>query len=561
MEKKGATRRAASAAWSGGSARLVLLMTIAMLVAPATAARAQFNSGSSGVHGAFPPAQNAQGDPVEIPDNYAFLVWNVRTGGVRYCGSYTPGTGLDTCNVGSNPDVSAQIPGIPQGGLTTGVYEFTSFAVNNPLNFFGRQIVVVGATPNTPLSILSQTDITLSVTGSGSSLHFQARGWDGRSPGSGDNPTLNIAVAGGRGGPGGFDGGASGNGGATPSDGSTGLGPQGGAGGQANGTPNESLHALAAQSSPLNPSLVPLAGGSGGGGAGGVSAGHSNCGPNVTGYAGGSGGGGGGALLLAATGTVSIGPGVIMNLHGGNGGRNNSSGCAQFGSGGAGGSLRVVATFITGTGTVNLGGGVRLDGVQAGGGFLRMEATSNTYTGGVNGPPAGGSFVSFPTAPIPSNLPVLRITSVAGTATPVSPQAALATPDVTFETPIESPVTLQVAANNVPVGTTVNIKVVPAVGSPTTATTTPLAGTNASSTADATVTLPPGAGVITASASFNVSSGQTAGLLPAALPLIDGERAELVEVVAGVDGSSRTYLVAKSGARFELGRRSSPGLQ
>jgi hypothetical protein len=89
------------------------------------------------------------------------------------------------------------------------------------------------------------------------------------------------------------------------------------------------------------------------------------------------------------------------------------------------------------------------------------------------------------------------------------------------------------------------------------ATTNGLDGTVASSSAQATVTLPPGAGIITASATFNVAGGGGGGgggMAFNSLPLIDGARPTQVEVVAGADGVSRTYLVAQSGARFEIGQ-------
>jgi hypothetical protein len=125
----------------------------------------------------------------------------------------------------------------------------------------------------------------------------------------------------------------------------------------------------------------------------------------------------------------------------------------------------------------------------------------------------------------------------------------LITPDITFANAIQTAINVAVAASNVPLGTTVNIKVIPATGSPTTGTTSGLAGSVASSTASAMVTLPPGAGVITATATFN--TGQQALNM---LPLINGERPAQVEVVAEADGTSRTYLIAKSGARFEVGQ-------
>ena len=125
--------------------------------------------------------------------------------------------------------------------------------------------------------------------------------------------TSNFAIAGARGGPGGFDGGASGNGGAIPGNGSAGFGPVGGAGGRADAVTAADLNAVGAGAPPLNPSLTPLVGGSGGGGAAGL--GPTNtfaCTTNTLGYGGGPGGGGGGAILLAASNTVTLGSGVSI---------------------------------------------------------------------------------------------------------------------------------------------------------------------------------------------------------------------------------------------------------
>jgi hypothetical protein len=247
---------------------------------------------------------------------------------------------------------------------------------------------------------------------------------------------------------------------------------------------------------------------------------------------------------------VTLGPNVTLRLFGGQGGANSQ--CGLVGGGGAGGNVRIVADQFIGTGSIDVSGGLNGAGsLRASGGFVRIEASSNTFTGAITGP-AGGSFISFPTAPIPATQPLLKITAVGGSGAPPNPNATLVSPDITFASPITSPVTVDLAANNVPTGTTVTVKVVPAVGSPTTATSSGLTGTTASSTAQATVTLPPGAGIITASATFTASN-QSAALFPSALPLIDGERPQRVEVVAAADGRSHTYLLSRSGARFEIG--------
>lgn len=517
-------------------AAVTLMCGLLLSAAPGTALAQFFNSGSSGVHGEFPPVPTG-GPP---SSTYHYLVWNVSTGHVWFCNTYTLANGLDACD--DTAVAEAQIP--IAGGISDGVYHFTNFSVVTSAGH--RQIVIVGANPNTPLTILSQNDITLT-GGSPYVATLYIRGWDGKTP---QGSALNLSVVGGRGGPGGFDGGLSGNGGATPGDGSAGLGPAGGPGGSTSGTTIDGLSGVAAQATPLNPSLTPLGGGSGGGGGAGVGpTAPAVCNTTSLGYAGGGGGGGGGALLLAASNRVTLGPSSVIYAHGGNGGSASSS--CGYGGGGAGGSVRIVATDITGSGTIYLHGGVRGNGqAQASGGFIRLESSFNTYSGTISGS-AGGSFLSFPTAPLPTNQPQLRITSINGTAAPATPAAGLTSPDIAFPNAIETPVTLEVAASNVPMNTTVNIRVTPAVGAPTTASTTLSNGTPASSTGQATVTLPPGAGVVTATATFNVSGS---GFAANALPLIDGERPRQVEVVAMADGTSKTFLIARSGARFELGQ-------
>jgi hypothetical protein len=525
---------------------MALVVAAAVVLHGAVPAEAQFQSGSSGIHGAFPPAPEGGTVP-----NAFYIVWNMKTGGVRYCSSYSEGSGSDQCSAGSAVNVFVQIPAIPPGGLTSGVYEFTNVQIIGPSGI-GRRVVVVGTSSNVPLSILSQGDITfVSQAGNGTSLVIPGQ--------TAPNVNTNFAEAGARGGPGGFDGGASGNGGTNPGNGSAGFGPSGGAGGQANATTIEGLNAASASAPPLNYSLTPLTGGSGGGGGAGASPTNTlGCGTAALGFGGGAGGGGGGAVLLAATGRVDLGSsavGIVAN--GGNGGRHlNAGSCNLAGGGGGGGSVRIVAREFTGAGTINVSPGLRGTGNQpAAGGHVRIETNLNTYTGNITGAGAG-SFLAFPTAAVPANQPVLRITSVGGIAAPANPAASLSTPDITFPSDVVAPVTLTVAANNVPTGTPVNIRVVPASGQPTTATTSGLTGSFGSSTATASVTLPPGAGVVTASASFSIAGGGEGpggGAAFNSLPLLDGKPPERVEVVALADGSSRAYLVAASGARFEWG--------
>ena len=518
----------------------VLAGIAAVLLCGATSVQAQYNSGSSGVHGAFPPAQ----EDGTVP-NTPYIVWNMRTGGVRYCSSYTLGSGSDQCSGGGG--VFVQIPNTSTGGPATGIYEFTTVNITT-ITGVHRTVAIVGTSSNVPLTMLSQNEITISGV-AGYQLNFHI---NGQTPPVANS---NFAEAGGKGGPGGFDGGASGNGGEIPEHGAAGFGPSGGAGGQAGATTAAELNAGGAGTPPVNQSLTPLTGGSGGGGAAGVSPANTlNCGTSALGYGGGSGGGGGGALLLAASSRVTIGATATIFANGGSGARNNLSSCGLFGGGGGGGSVRIVAQEFVGAGVINVSAGTRQNGANpAAGGHVRIETALNTFSGSITGA-GGGSFLSFPTAAVPANQPVLRVTAIAGTSAPANPSASLTAPDITFGSAIDAPVTVAVAASNVPLGTVVNVRVVPATGQPTTATTTGLSGTVSNSTATASVTLPPGAGVLTASATFTVGgAGGGGGGAFNRLPLIDGKLPERVEVATLADGRSRTYLIAESGARFEVG--------
>lgn len=517
---------------------LVVSVTAVVTLLAAPVAEAQYDSGSRGIHGSFPPVPSGMEQAPTPPDIF-HAVWNVRTGFVRYCYQYTLGSMSEQCN--GNAYATAQIPGIPAGGLTSGVYEFTN--VNIPA---GLMVVPVGYSPNTPIAILSQTDIVIgggSAWGPIGSLWFN--GWQG-----GNSPGSPFAQVGGKGGPGGFDGGNGGGGGDTPGHGAAGMGPVGGAGGRADASTYPDLYGSPAASSPSNPSLTPLAGGSGGGGgAGQTPTPLSACSATTLGAGGAGGGGGGGALLLAASGTITIHGAVYA--YGGQGG--NGYGSCGTGGYGAGGSVRLVAQTINGGGSVAVGGNGN-NTARPGGGYVRLEAA--VYSNALNiSNAAGGSFLTFPTAAIPTNQPALRITTVNGVSAPQNPTAQLATPDITFADAISNAVNVGLAAANVPPGTAIDVRVVPATGAPVTATSSPLVGSLTSSTASASVALPPGAGVITASATFSIggSGGGSGGMARRDLPKIDGRDVERVEVLAAADGSSRAYLVADSGARFELG--------
>ncbi|HUR46676.1 MAG TPA: hypothetical protein VMZ27_12435, partial [Candidatus Saccharimonadales bacterium] len=204
------------------------------------------------------------------------------------------------------------------------------------------------------------------------------------------------ATGGGRGGPGGFDGGYPGLDANTPPG--SGLGPGGGPGGQVCCAANSAgaggygtvggysvtTNKGAAYGSPL---LMPLAGGSGGGGIAGT--------PGV------GGGGGGGAILIGSNTRIDlISPGTV---------KANGGPCTSLNDG-SGGAIRLIAPVVTGNGTLSADGPC-----YGGSGRIRIDTTNRRAV----------TFTSNPTASIganmsvfPNPIPRLDIINAAGTAIP-----------------------------------------------------------------------------------------------------------------------------------------------
>ena len=211
-------------------------------------------------------------------------------------------------------------------------------------------------TLNTPVVMLVQSDATI-----GGSIHVI--GANASNSGAAGDGQLGDDGLPGAGGPGGFAGGRGAAEG-VPNNAGAGLGPGGGGGGSASFTAQCGVtyvtagaggsHASRGQGLASHPCwravvtgdtygsalLLPLIGGSGGGGAGG--------GPN---FAGAGGGGGGGAILIAASGTLNVAGSILA--YGGNGGNSAGPGGGAAGAGGAGGAIRLVATVLTGNGTLS----------------------------------------------------------------------------------------------------------------------------------------------------------------------------------------------------------------
>jgi zinc transporter ZupT len=86
---------------------------------------------------------------------------------------------------------------------------------------------------------------------------------------------------------------------------------------------------------------------------------------------------------------------------------------------------------------------------------------------------------------------VLQVTTIGGQSASTDPAATIYTTETILNTGL--PVTVGIEARNIPAGTTVNVRIVPARGAPFTATSTPLVQQGGGVlTATATVTFPSG---------------------------------------------------------------------
>jgi len=390
----------------------------------------------------------------------------------------------------------------PPTGTTTlappasGVFNFTT--VNIPA---GATVRITRNATNTPVTLLASGNVTIAGI-------VDIRAADGAA--SKVNAT-GIGTNGGAGGPGGFDGG-SGAAAVVSTAAGTGLGPGGGIGSSASsgggggggylsvGGAGKGTGAGVGGVLYGTASLLPLVGGSGGGGGGAAV-------PNT----GGGGGGGGGAIVIASSGTITL-TGQIQ-AQGGAGGGITGAGVAP-GGGGSGGSVRLIATSITGTnGTINIAGGASgapstpIEGGAGSPGRVRVEAFTNTLSVNLGTSSVGVLSSGAPASVTLPNAPSLRITSVGGVTAPAAPAGSFTVADVVLPATITNPVTISLAATNIPPGTTVAVTVRGFYGEATSTVSTPLTGTLASSTASASVTIPTNEpSIVGASASFLLSA-------------------------------------------------------
>lgn len=286
--------------------------------------------------------------------------------------------------------------------------------------------------------------------------------------------------------------------------------------------------------------LQPLLGGSGGGGGVGGSS-----------FAGSGGGGGGGAILVASSTSINLTGAIAANggAAGGVGGTNSG----ETGAGGSGGAIRLVATSISGSGSLYaVGGCVNQDnnpgnfcgtdgwfGRGGSPGRIRLEAEAYTFTG----PVSPAVVVDTPGPLFISAAPSLRISQVADQAVPASPTG---TADVVLPASTTGPVTVTFATTNVPVGNIITLRVVPAYGTLTEVISPAIAGSAAAGTTQVSVTLPSGPSTLQATTSYTVVVAGTLDLSRFA----QNEAVDKVVVTVAMVGEPQARLITTSGKSY-----------
>ena len=219
--------------------------------------------------------------------------------------------------------------------------------------------------------------------------------------------------------------------------------------------------------------LLPLIGGSGGAGGGGTL-------NNAAG-----GGAGGGAILISSSVSITVTGNVTAN--------GGARGASPAGSG-SGGAIRLVAPIIDGNGVLSAAsgglGGTGGGGTSASIGRVLVETLQNTFTGQTTGDVRA---VTLPPNPIllpAASLPKVRVTSVGGVPTPANPLGRFDMVDVTLNS--LQPLQIDLAGENIPLGTTIDVTVLNETEGSQASVSSPLAGTLENSTASITMTIPAG---------------------------------------------------------------------
>jgi len=231
-------------------------------------------------------------------------------------------------------------------------------------------------------------------------------------------------------------------------------------------------------------------------------------------------------------------------------------GAGTTGGGGSGGAIRLVATTLSGNGTLSTGAGSEVKGSQTdascdggrgyGGagaiGRIRLEAEVMQRTA-ASDPPA--SFAS-PGDLFVSGLPSLRIARVGGIDAPLAPTGVA---DIQFPADLVNPVSVEVEATGIPLGNIVTLTLVPQIGDTVTSVSNALDGTVDLATAEAQIALPPGPSTLLASVTYTLIASVASDL-----EYYVGEPVKSLRLEAVMGGGTRYVLITESGREVPIAK-------
>jgi hypothetical protein len=129
----------------------------------------------------------------------------------------------------------------------------------------------------------------------------------------------------------------------------------------------------------------------------------------------------------------------------------------------------------------------------------------------------------------PAATPGLRISSVGGLPVPAIPSGA---GDVTLPALLANPVVIDVVTSGLPVGSIVKVSVLPQNNITTRADSPPTTGTIDNATSSVSLNIPPGASVISAQVTFNITQAMSDALMRFA----QGEKVERITLTNTLGG-------------------------
>ena len=185
--------------------------------------------------------------------------------------------------------------------------------------------------------------------------------------------------------------------------------------------------------------------------------------------------------------------------------------------------------------------GVRAECGNGAPGRIRLEGETITRTAATI--PAFTQ--SAPSVAFVSGLPALRISTVAGVAAPASPTGSA---DITLPATTTNPVVVTMATSGVPVGNIIRLTVTPRFGATSSVVTPAIIGTTAAGTASASITLPGGPSVLSATVTYTIVASLGADLSRFA----KGEQVESIRLSASTAGPSEITLITITGKEYTM---------